>query len=100
MLVLCARYQLRPVGLALNSSKSRTACDDGSPANPPNGHVCQIRGSRCRGYATSVHHLLPPAPCRASNWVAAELPPTGVEISHFGGCREYRRASAPVQPGR
>jgi hypothetical protein len=35
MLALCARYQFRRVGLALNPSQSRTACDDGSPANPP-----------------------------------------------------------------
>jgi 5-methylcytosine-specific restriction endonuclease McrA len=23
------------------------------------GHVCQIQGPRCRGYATSVHHIVP-----------------------------------------
>jgi hypothetical protein len=27
-------------------------------------------------------------------WVASELPPTAVDISRFGGWREYRRASA------
>ena len=32
MLALCARYQLRPVGLSPNASHSRTAWDDGSPA--------------------------------------------------------------------
>ena len=35
MLALCARYQLRPVGLAPNSNHSRTACDDGSPPGSP-----------------------------------------------------------------
>ena len=35
MLALWARYQLRAVGIAMNSSQCRTGCDDGSPSNPP-----------------------------------------------------------------
>ena len=35
MLALWARYQVRPVGRAMNASQSRTAGDDGAPASPP-----------------------------------------------------------------
>jgi hypothetical protein len=58
MLALCARYQLRPVGLAPNSSQSRTACDDGSPAKPPRSATVS-HPSRSSRSLTDRHHVLP-----------------------------------------
>ena len=58
MLALCARYQLRPVGLAPNSSHSRTACDDGSPANPSSSATVSHPSSSSRSL-TARHHTLP-----------------------------------------
>ena len=58
MLALCARYQLRPVGLAPNSSQSRTARDDGSPATPPR-RATVSQPSRSRRSLTARHHTLP-----------------------------------------
>ena len=58
MLALCARYQLRPVGLSLNSSQSRTACDDGSPANPPSSPTASHPSRSSRSFIAR-HHTLP-----------------------------------------
>ena len=58
MLALCARYQLRPVGLAPNSSHRRTACDDGSPADPPRSATVS-HPSRSSRSLTVRHHALP-----------------------------------------
>jgi hypothetical protein len=58
MLALCARYQLRLVGLAPNASQSRTACDDGSPANPPRSATVS-HPSRSSRSLTARHHTLP-----------------------------------------
>ena len=58
MLALCARYQLRPVGLALNVSHRRTACDDGSPASPPSSATVS-QPSRSSRSLTARHHTLP-----------------------------------------
>jgi len=37
------------------------------------GHVCQIRGPRCRGYATSVHHLIPSSHAPELFWEPSHL---------------------------
>ena len=58
MLALCARYQLRPVGLALNASQSRTAGEEGSPASPPSSATAS-HPSRSRRSLTARHHALP-----------------------------------------
>jgi hypothetical protein len=58
MLALCARYQLRPVGLATNSSQSRTACDEGSPASPPRSATVSHPSRSSRSF-TARHHTLP-----------------------------------------
>jgi hypothetical protein len=60
MLALCARYQLRPVGLAPNSSQSCTACDDGSPAGSPRSaavvaHGCDLRRSQGKRVCVPAH---------------------------------------------
>ena len=58
MLALCARYQLRPVGLSLNSSQSRTACDDGSPVDPPRSPTASLPSRSSRSFIAR-HHTLP-----------------------------------------
>ena len=58
MLALWARYQLRPVGLAMKSSHSRTACDDGSPARPAESATVS-QPSRSSRSLTARHHTLP-----------------------------------------
>ena len=58
MLALCARYQLRPVGLAPNSSQSHTARDDGSPDDPPRSATVS-HPSRSSRSLTARHHTLP-----------------------------------------
>jgi hypothetical protein len=55
---LCARYQLRPVGLALNSSQSRTAADDGSPASPPSSPTASDPSRSSRSFIAR-HQTLP-----------------------------------------
>ena len=37
MPALCAAYQLRPVGLAINAIQRSMVGDDGSPSRPPEG---------------------------------------------------------------
>ena len=58
MLALCARYQLRPVGLAANSSHSRTACDDGAPRQPTQQRDVS-HPSRSSRSLTARHQTLP-----------------------------------------
>ena len=58
MLALCARYQLRAVGLAANASHSRRACDDGSPASPPRSATVS-HPSRSSRSLMARHHTLP-----------------------------------------
>ena len=58
MLALWARYQLRPVGSAPNSSQSRTARDDGSPSSPPSSATVS-HPSRSSRSLTARHHTLP-----------------------------------------
>jgi hypothetical protein len=37
------------------------------------GYVCQIQGPRCRGYATSVHHLVPSSQAPHLFWQPGNL---------------------------
>ena len=50
--------QLRPVGLALNCSQRRTACDDGAPARPPSSATVSHPSRNSRSL-TARHHALP-----------------------------------------
>ena len=61
------RKRLLAVGLAANPSQSRTACDDGSPANPPRSATVShpSRSSRSLTAATTDYpealHSVAPA---------------------------------------
>jgi 5-methylcytosine-specific restriction endonuclease McrA len=37
------------------------------------GHVCQIEGPRCTGYATTVHHLIPSSQAPYLFWEPSNL---------------------------
>jgi 5-methylcytosine-specific restriction endonuclease McrA len=37
------------------------------------GHVCQVEGPRCTGYATTVHHLVPSSQAPHLFWEPANL---------------------------
>jgi hypothetical protein len=37
------------------------------------GHVCQLQGPRCTGYATTVHHLVPSSQAPHLFWEPANL---------------------------
>jgi 5-methylcytosine-specific restriction endonuclease McrA len=37
------------------------------------GHLCQFQGPRCRGYATSVHHLVPSSQAPELFWEPTNL---------------------------
>ena len=37
------------------------------------GHVCQIEGPRCTGYATTVHHLIPSSQAPHLFWEPSNL---------------------------
>jgi 5-methylcytosine-specific restriction endonuclease McrA len=39
------------------------------------GHVCQIAGTRCTGYATTVHHLIPSSQAPELFWSLRTSPP-------------------------
>ena len=58
MLALCERYQLWAVGLATNSSQSRTDGDDGSPGRLPTSATAS-HPSRSSRSLTDRHHGLP-----------------------------------------
>lgn len=54
MLALCARYQLRAVGLAIKDIQSPIVGEDGSPSEPPERATAShpSRSSRCSPRAT------------------------------------------------
>jgi 5-methylcytosine-specific restriction endonuclease McrA len=37
------------------------------------GHMCQVEGPRCTGYATTVHHLIPSSQAPELFWEPANL---------------------------
>jgi 5-methylcytosine-specific restriction endonuclease McrA len=37
------------------------------------GHVCQVEGPRCTGYATTVHHLIPSSQAAHLFWAEENL---------------------------
>jgi 5-methylcytosine-specific restriction endonuclease McrA len=37
------------------------------------GHVCQVQGPRCTGYATTVHHLIPSSQAPDLFWEPSNL---------------------------
>jgi 5-methylcytosine-specific restriction endonuclease McrA len=51
------------------------------------GHLCQIRGPRCRGYATSVHHLVPSSQAPQLFWEPANLVAACSRCNYGDGAR-------------
>jgi 5-methylcytosine-specific restriction endonuclease McrA len=66
------------------------------------GHVCQIQGPRCRGYATSVHHLIPSSQASELFWEPANLVAACGACYYGGGARvqadNRRRRTAQLEP--
>jgi 5-methylcytosine-specific restriction endonuclease McrA len=51
------------------------------------GHLCQIQGPRCRGYATSVHHLVPSSQAPDLFWEPTNLVAACGRCNYGGGAR-------------
>jgi HNH endonuclease len=51
------------------------------------GHVCQIQGPRCAGYATSVHHLIPSSQAPELFWEPSNLAAACGRCNYGGGAR-------------
>jgi 5-methylcytosine-specific restriction endonuclease McrA len=51
------------------------------------GHVCQIQGPRCRGHATSVHHLIPSSQAPELFWEPSNLAAACGRCNYGGGAR-------------
>jgi len=51
------------------------------------GHVCQIQGPRCQGYATSVHHLIPSSQAPELFWEPSNLVAACGRCNYGGGAR-------------
>jgi 5-methylcytosine-specific restriction endonuclease McrA len=51
------------------------------------GYVCQIQGPRCRGYATSVHHLVPSSQAPELFWEPSNLAAACGRCNYGGGAR-------------
>ena len=51
------------------------------------GHVCQIQGPRCRGYATTVHHLVPSSQAPHLFWEPSNLAAACGRCNYGGGAR-------------
>jgi 5-methylcytosine-specific restriction endonuclease McrA len=51
------------------------------------GRVCQIRGPRCRGYATSVHHIVPSSQAPELFWEPSNLAAACGRCNYGGGAR-------------
>ena len=51
------------------------------------GHLCQIQSPRCRGYATSVHHLVPSSQAPDLFWEPANLAAACGGCNYGGGAR-------------
>jgi hypothetical protein len=58
MLALWAWYQSEGVGVAMNSSHSRTACDDSSPGRPPTSAIASHPSRSTRSFIPR-HQTLP-----------------------------------------
>jgi 5-methylcytosine-specific restriction endonuclease McrA len=51
------------------------------------GHVCQLQGPRCTGYATTVHHLVPSSQAPHLFWEPANLVASCPRCNYGGGSR-------------
>lgn len=51
------------------------------------GHVCQIQGPRCRGDATSVHHLIPSSQAPELFWEPSNLAAACGRCNYGDGAR-------------
>jgi 5-methylcytosine-specific restriction endonuclease McrA len=51
------------------------------------GHVCQLQGPRCTGYATTVHHLVPSSQAPHLFWEPENLTASCGACNYGGGAR-------------
>jgi 5-methylcytosine-specific restriction endonuclease McrA len=51
------------------------------------GHVCQIQGPRCTGYATTVHHQIPSSQQPELFWEPANVVAACGACNYGGGAR-------------
>jgi 5-methylcytosine-specific restriction endonuclease McrA len=51
------------------------------------GCVCRLRGPRCRGYASSVHHLVPSSQAPELFWEPSNLAAACEPCNYGGGAR-------------
>jgi 5-methylcytosine-specific restriction endonuclease McrA len=65
------------------------------------GHVCQIQGPRCTGYATTVHHQIPSSQAPELFWEPANLAAACGACNYGGGARiqadNRRRRTAQLE---
>jgi HNH endonuclease len=65
------------------------------------GHVCQIEGPRCTGYATTVHHLIPSSQAPHLFWEPSNLVAACGACNYGGGARlqadNRRRRTAELE---
>jgi 5-methylcytosine-specific restriction endonuclease McrA len=51
------------------------------------GHMCQIQGPHCTGYATTVHHLIPSSQAPHLFWEPSNLAAACWRCNYGGGSR-------------
>jgi 5-methylcytosine-specific restriction endonuclease McrA len=51
------------------------------------GHVCQLQGPRCTGYATTVHHIVPSSQRPDLFWAEENLTASCGPCNYAGGSR-------------
>jgi 5-methylcytosine-specific restriction endonuclease McrA len=51
------------------------------------GHVCQLQGPRCTGYATTVHHRVPSSQAPHLFWEPSNLVASCPRCNYGGGAR-------------
>lgn len=65
------------------------------------GHVCQLQGPRCTGYATTVHHRVPSSQAPHLFWEPSNLVAACGACNYGGGARvqadNRRRRTAEVE---
>jgi 5-methylcytosine-specific restriction endonuclease McrA len=65
------------------------------------GHMCQVEGPRCTGYATTVHHLIPSSQAPELFWEPANLVAACRRCNYGGGSRvqadNRRRRTAQLE---
>jgi 5-methylcytosine-specific restriction endonuclease McrA len=65
------------------------------------GHVCQLQGPRCTGYATTVHHRVPSSQAPELFWEPSNLVAACGACNYGGGARvqadNRRRRTAQLE---